>query len=86
MSLCKSLSIEGIHSRSHFIYRGGAASAFAWSPLAYDTMIFALTLYKTVGPTRKKTAGKIAQVMLKDGTLYYRYVMAQDLGLHRISD
>ncbi|KAI0763684.1 hypothetical protein BC629DRAFT_1543046 [Irpex lacteus] len=72
---------DGIHACSMVFDEGGAASAFAWSPLAYDTMIFALTLYKTVGPTRKKTAGKIAQVMLKDGTLYYSVILAVNLVL-----
>lgn len=53
-------------------HSGWAASASAWLPLTYDTIVLALTLYKTLGPIRKKTAGKIARVLLRDGILYYR--------------
>ncbi|KAI0766029.1 hypothetical protein BC629DRAFT_1442790 [Irpex lacteus] len=60
---------------------GWAASAFAWMPLAYDTMVFGLTLYKTVGPMRKKTAGKISQVILTDGILYYSVILTVNLVL-----
>lgn len=52
----------------------GIASASAWLPLLYDTIVLILTLKRTLGPVRNKTAGKIAQVLLRDGILYYRCV------------
>ena len=52
---------------------GWIASASAWLPLTYDTIVLALTLNKTLGPIRRKTAGNIARVLLRDGILYYRY-------------
>lgn len=54
-------------------YSGGISSASAWMPLAYDTIVLALTLKRTLGPVRNKTAGKIAKVLLRDGILYYRW-------------
>ena len=50
------------------------ASASAWLPLLYDTIVLILTLKRTLGPVRNKTAGKIARVLLRDGILYYRSV------------
>ena len=79
MSLCTCFGWVGNHGIFvNIIRRGGIASAFAWSPLAYDTLIFTLTIYKTIGPNRKDLApaSKIAGVMLKDGTMYYRYVVS----------
>ncbi|KAI0088523.1 hypothetical protein BDY19DRAFT_993920 [Irpex rosettiformis] len=52
------------------------ASASAWLPLTYDTIVLTLTLYKTLGPLRKKTAGKIARVLLRDGILYYSVIFS----------
>ena len=78
MSLCTSFVLIGNYGIFVNVgHRGGIASAFAWSPLAYDTLIFTLTIYKTIGPNRKDLApaSKIAGVMLKDGTMYYRYVV-----------
>ena len=44
----------------------------AWLPLLYDTVVVLLTIRRTLGPVRRKTAGKIARVLLRDGILYYR--------------
>ncbi|KIP04246.1 hypothetical protein PHLGIDRAFT_203488 [Phlebiopsis gigantea 11061_1 CR5-6] len=52
----------------------GISSASAWLPLLYDTIVLILTLKRTLGPVRNKTAGKIAHVLLRDGILYYRLV------------
>ncbi|KAI0091547.1 hypothetical protein BDY19DRAFT_991241 [Irpex rosettiformis] len=60
---------------------GWAASAFAWLPLAYDTIVFGLTMYSTLVPTRKKTAGKLSRVMLTDGILYYSVILTVNLVL-----
>ncbi|EKM49745.1 uncharacterized protein PHACADRAFT_188785 [Phanerochaete carnosa HHB-10118-sp] len=60
---------------------GGIASASAWMPLAYDTIVLALTLKRTLGPVRNKTAGKIAKVLLRDGILYYSVIFAVNLVL-----
>ena len=42
--------------------------------MTYDTIVLILTLNRTLGPVRNKTAGKIARVLLRDGILYYRSV------------
>ncbi|GJE97687.1 hypothetical protein PsYK624_139080 [Phanerochaete sordida] len=60
---------------------GGIASASAWLPLLYDTLVLALTLKRTLGPVRNKTAGKIARVLLRDGILYYSVIFAVNLVL-----
>lgn len=46
-------------------------------PWLYDTIVLGLTLNRTLGPVRNKTAGKIAKVLLRDGILYYRSVVDQ---------
>ncbi|GJE88317.1 hypothetical protein PsYK624_044000 [Phanerochaete sordida] len=60
---------------------GGIASASAWMPLLYDTLILALTLNRTLGPVRNKTTSKIAKVLLRDGILYYTVIFAVNLVL-----
>ena len=56
-----------------FPHRSGAASASAWIPLLYDTIIFGLTLYRTVPPIWREEASYIIRRLLEDGILYYRY-------------
>jgi hypothetical protein len=60
---------------------GWVASSSAWLPLSYDTVVLALTLRKTIGPIRRKTAGKIARVLLRDGILYYSVIFSVNLVL-----
>ena len=55
-------------NRKHF------SSASAYLPLLYDTVVVLLTIYRTVGQIRQRTAGKIMRVLLRDGLLYYRSV------------
>ncbi|EKM49743.1 uncharacterized protein PHACADRAFT_214265 [Phanerochaete carnosa HHB-10118-sp] len=55
-----------IHGRPD---RRGIASASAWMPMAYDTIVLMLTLKRTLGPVRNKTAGKIAKALLRDGII-----------------
>jgi len=55
---------------------GPIASASAWLPLTYDTIVLILTLKRTLGPIRRKTAGKIARVLLRDGILYYSVIFS----------
>lgn len=56
-----------------YITRKNIASLWAWIPLVYDTIIFALTLYRTIPPIRRKEPNLIMRRMLEDGILYYRY-------------
>lgn len=60
--------------RTARLYSGPIASASAWLPLLYDTLILILTLNRTLKPVRHRTAGKIMKVLLRDGILYYRSV------------
>ncbi|KAI0345637.1 hypothetical protein BDW22DRAFT_1426307 [Trametopsis cervina] len=60
---------------------GWIASGSAYLPLTYDTIVLALTLNKTIGPIRRKTAGKIARVLLRDGILYYSVIFSVNLVL-----
>jgi len=54
----------------------GAASASAWMPLLYDTIIFGLTLYRTVPPIRREEASYIIKRLLEDGILYYSVIFS----------
>ncbi|KAF8802104.1 hypothetical protein BYT27DRAFT_7215533 [Phlegmacium glaucopus] len=56
--------------------RSGWASASAWIPLFYDTIIFGLTLYRTVPPIRREEAGYIVKRLLEDGLLYYSVIFS----------
>ncbi|TBU48531.1 hypothetical protein BD309DRAFT_911636 [Dichomitus squalens] len=50
---------------------GGVASASAWLPLLYDTVILILTLLKTYKHIRNASAGRIMRVVAKEGLVYY---------------
>ncbi|KAI0075079.1 hypothetical protein K474DRAFT_1664666 [Panus rudis PR-1116 ss-1] len=52
------------------------ASASAWLPLLYDTIIFALTLNRTLRPVLHKSFDTIARVLLRDGLLYYSVIFS----------
>ncbi|KJA16276.1 hypothetical protein HYPSUDRAFT_47476, partial [Hypholoma sublateritium FD-334 SS-4] len=54
----------------------GAAAASAWIPLLYDTIIFALTLFRTVPPIRREEASYIVKRLLEDGLLYYSVIFS----------
>ncbi|KII86934.1 hypothetical protein PLICRDRAFT_43617 [Plicaturopsis crispa FD-325 SS-3] len=51
-----------------------AASASAWIPLLYDTIIFSLTLHATLPSIRHKQAGHIIRRLFEDGLLYYSVI------------
>ncbi|KAJ7070099.1 hypothetical protein C8F01DRAFT_1115259 [Mycena amicta] len=53
-----------------------AASASAWYPLLYDSIVFALTVNRTLPAIRKKEAGFILRKLLEDGLLYYSVIFA----------
>ncbi|KAJ6536576.1 hypothetical protein DFH09DRAFT_1283784 [Mycena vulgaris] len=54
----------------------GAASASAWYPLLYDSIVFGLTVNRTLPSIRKKEAGFIVKKLLEDGLLYYSVIFA----------
>ncbi|KAJ3565939.1 hypothetical protein NP233_g7321 [Leucocoprinus birnbaumii] len=56
-------------------YRRILASSSAWIPLLYDTIIFILTLNKTIPPLRRSQASYIVQRLLEDGLLYYSVIL-----------
>ncbi|KAJ7164754.1 hypothetical protein C8R43DRAFT_1122631 [Mycena crocata] len=53
-----------------------AASASAWYPLMYDSIVFALTVNRTLPAIRKKEAGFIVKKLLEDGLLYYSVIFS----------
>ncbi|KAJ7163099.1 hypothetical protein C8R46DRAFT_1221894 [Mycena filopes] len=53
-----------------------AASASAWYPLLYDSIVFALTVNRTLPAIRKKEAGFIVKKLLEDGLLYYSVIFS----------
>ncbi|KAJ7750961.1 hypothetical protein DFH07DRAFT_961180 [Mycena maculata] len=53
-----------------------AASASAWYPLMYDSIVFALTVNRTLPSIRKKEAGFIVKKLLEDGLLYYSVIFS----------
>ncbi|KAJ7037804.1 hypothetical protein C8F04DRAFT_1256714 [Mycena alexandri] len=56
--------------------RSSAASASAWFPLMYDSIVFALTVNRTLPSIRKKEAGFIVKKLLEDGLLYYSVIFS----------
>jgi len=53
-----------------------AASASAWYPLMYDSIVFGLTVNRTLPSIRKKEAGYIVKKLLEDGLLYYSVIFS----------
>ncbi|KAF7296557.1 hypothetical protein HMN09_01062800 [Mycena chlorophos] len=53
-----------------------AASASAWYPLLYDSIVFGLTVNRTLPLIRKREAGFILRKLLEDGLLYYSVIFA----------
>ncbi|KAJ7602194.1 hypothetical protein DFH06DRAFT_1398668 [Mycena polygramma] len=53
-----------------------AAAASAWYPLMYDSIVFALTVNRTLPSIRKKEAGYIIKKLFEDGLLYYSVIFA----------
>ncbi|KAG1891120.1 hypothetical protein F4604DRAFT_1673049 [Suillus subluteus] len=52
--------------------RGGLVSARVWVPLCYDTVVFALTLNRTLPSIQNKEAGHVVHALFTDGVLFYR--------------
>ncbi|KAL0569577.1 hypothetical protein V5O48_012386 [Marasmius crinis-equi] len=52
----------------------GLASASAWIPLLYDTIVFGLTINRTLPAIRRKQAGVVLKRILEDGLLYYSVI------------
>ena len=50
------------------------ATASAWLPLLYDTVVIMLILHRIMPSIRHKEAGQVMQTIVHDGLLYYRYV------------
>ncbi|KAK7048062.1 hypothetical protein R3P38DRAFT_3307023 [Favolaschia claudopus] len=53
-----------------------AATASAWYPLLYDSIVFALTVNRTLPSIRKKQAGFVLKRLFEDGLLYYSVIFA----------
>ncbi|KAG1821330.1 hypothetical protein EV424DRAFT_1401123 [Suillus variegatus] len=49
----------------------GLASSWAWVPLLYDTVVFTLTLNRTLPSIKNKEAGHIVHTLFADGVLFY---------------
>lgn len=58
---------------------GDLASAWAWVPLGYDTVLFALTLYRTLPSIHNKEAGHIVHTLFINGVLFYSVMCAINL-------
>ncbi|KAG1822655.1 uncharacterized protein BJ212DRAFT_1296654 [Suillus subaureus] len=59
--------------------RGGLAAAWAWVPLCYDTVVFALTLNRTLPSMHNKEAGHIIHTLFINGVLFYSVMCAINL-------
>ncbi|KAH7913952.1 hypothetical protein BJ138DRAFT_1214535 [Hygrophoropsis aurantiaca] len=57
------------------------ASASAWLPLLYDTVVFSLTLKATVPSIRNKQTGHVFRTLLANGLLYYSVICTVNLVL-----
>ncbi|KAG1873293.1 hypothetical protein C8R48DRAFT_577824, partial [Suillus tomentosus] len=51
--------------------RKGLASSWAWVALLYDTVVFTLTLNRTLPSIKNKEAGHIVHTLFADGVLFY---------------
>jgi len=60
---------------------GAAASASAWIPLLYDSVILVLTLYRTVPAIRQHRAGQILTQLLEDGLIYFSVIFSVNVVL-----
>ncbi|KAG2743937.1 hypothetical protein P692DRAFT_20809822 [Suillus brevipes Sb2] len=58
---------------------GGLATAWAWVPLCYDTVVFALTLNRTLPLIQNQEAGHIVHTLFTDGVLFYSVMCAINL-------
>ncbi|KAG1743201.1 uncharacterized protein EDB91DRAFT_1346297 [Suillus paluster] len=55
------------------------ASAWAWVPLCYDTVVFALTFNRTFSGIKNREAGHIVRALFADGVLFYSVMCAINL-------
>ncbi|KDQ62142.1 hypothetical protein JAAARDRAFT_30050 [Jaapia argillacea MUCL 33604] len=60
---------------------GAIASASAWLPLFYDTIVLSLTLYRTWMPLRYKQASTVLTALVRGGILYYSVIFCVTLVL-----
>ncbi|KAG2032175.1 hypothetical protein BDR03DRAFT_874545, partial [Suillus americanus] len=58
---------------------GSLASAWAWVPLCYDTVVFTLTLNRTLPSIKNKEAGHIVYTLFTNGVLFYSVMCAINL-------
>ncbi|TBU48529.1 hypothetical protein BD309DRAFT_884159 [Dichomitus squalens] len=61
--------------------KGVAASASAWTPLVFDTLVLGLTMYRTYSGIRKPTVGRTMWILLKEGVMYYSVIFCVTLVL-----
>ena len=54
---------------------GVIASSSAWLPLLFETIVLALTLFRTYRGIRQASTGRVMRILLKEGVLYYRCVL-----------
>ncbi|KAJ3996639.1 hypothetical protein F5050DRAFT_72166 [Lentinula boryana] len=52
------------------------ASASAWIPLIYDTIIFALTMHRTIPELRSRDASFVIRRIFDDGLIYYSVIFS----------
>ncbi|OAX40718.1 hypothetical protein K503DRAFT_864391 [Rhizopogon vinicolor AM-OR11-026] len=57
----------------------GLSVTRAWIPLAYDTVIFVMTVWRTLPSNRNREIGRILPTLLSDGTLYYIVICSVNL-------
>ncbi|KAI0754896.1 hypothetical protein C8Q80DRAFT_1266432 [Daedaleopsis nitida] len=54
--------------------KGVIASASAWLPLLFDTIVLSLTLYRTYRGIKHYSTSKIMRVILREGIMYYSVI------------
>ena len=60
-----------------FNTKGSIASASAWLPLLFDTVVLVLTVMKTYSSIKYPTVVRTTRVILQEGVMYYRYVVGE---------
>ncbi|EIW81106.1 hypothetical protein CONPUDRAFT_153655 [Coniophora puteana RWD-64-598 SS2] len=75
---------DGVHSCTMIFSSSAnraAAASTAWLPLLYDTVVFGLTLYRTLPHILHKQAGFVIHSLFADGLLYYSVICCINLVL-----
>ncbi|KAH9950637.1 hypothetical protein B0H21DRAFT_888881 [Amylocystis lapponica] len=74
------LRTEGMHACTMIYNLGPIATASAWLPAVYDTLVFGLTLHRTFRAARD-THAVLVRALLHEGVVYYSIIFTVNVAL-----